>query len=290
MIAVTGATGTVGSALVRELEAMGAPARVFVRDAAAFGRPGRVEVVEGSFEDPAALRALVAGAQRLFLLSPPGTRGMVDQQVAVVRAAREAGVRHVVKVSSIGADEDAIGAGIIRAHREIERAIEASGMAFTHLRPHWFFQNELGQADGIAASGVFYAPDVARISAIDARDIAAVAAVVLAEGDVHAGRSYVLTGPQALGYADVAGVLTRELGRPVRWVEVGLDDARRSMLDAGLGELAEGFTEIMARYREGGVTAEVSGAVEQLLGRAPLSFAEFVRDHRDAFARVAAAA
>jgi len=109
--------------------------------------------------------------------------------------------------------------------------------------------------------------------------------------DGHEGARYVLTGPAPRGYADVARTLGDVLGQAVRWIEVGLDDARRAMLDGGLpAELAIGFTEIMARYREGGVTAQVSPHVESLLGRPPRRFEQFVRDHRDAFAGLAACA
>ena len=283
MIVITGATGTVGSALLRELPA--GEVRALMRDTAKAGalEARGFDVAIGSFDDPASMRAAFAGSDRLFLLSPPGTEDMVGQQVAAVDAARSAGVRHVVKLSSIGAEEERTAAGIIRAHRRIEAHIERSGLAFTHLRAHWFFQNELGNAASVAAQGAFWAPDVTRITAIDTRDIAAVAARVLTE-DGHEGAAYTLTGPQALGYSDVAAALSDVLGRTVRWNEVTLEEARSSMVDAGLPPaLAAGFTEIMARYREGGVTARVSPAVEEILGRPPRSFAQFAADHREAF-------
>jgi uncharacterized protein YbjT (DUF2867 family) len=291
MVVITGATGTVGTALLEELAGAAATTRVLVRDRAkapALAARG-FDVVHGSLDDAASMRRAFRGADRLFLLSPPGTDDMVGLQVAAVDAARAAGVRHVVKLSSIGADEPGTGAGIIAAHRRIEEHIERSGLAFTHLRPHWFFQNELGHGGSIATEGRFYAPDVTRISAIDARDIAAVAALVLTQ-DGHEGAAYTLTGPQALGYAEMAAVLSRVLGHTVRWAEVTLDQARSSMVGAGLPpELASGFTEIMRRYREGGVTARVSPAAGEILGRPPRSFEQFATDHRAAFAAAAAA-
>ena len=291
MIIVSGATGTVGRHLLEELRAAATPARVLVRDPrsiAAVEAQGFAAVV-GTFDDPDTLREGFVGAERLFLLSPPGTNAMVRQQLSAIDAARDAGIRHVVKLSSIGAEEEDTRAGIIRAHRVIERHIEASGLAFTHLRPHWFFQNELGQALTVAEEGTFHAPDVSSIAAIDARDIAAVAARVLVE-DGHEGAAYTLTGPAAIGYGDVAAVLSGVLDRPVRWTEVSLEYARSSMLDGGLApELAVGFAEIMARYREGGLTAQVSPVTEQLLGRPPRSFAQFAEEHRAAY-EVAAAA
>ena len=289
MIVVTGATGTVGTALLEELAASSVTARVLVRspERAIAARRLGMQIAPGSFEDESSLRVGLEGAERLFLLSPAGTDTMVRQQTDVVDIALECGVRHIVKVSSIGADETDIGASIIRAHRDIERHIEASGVAYTHLRAHWFAQNELAHAPSIVADGKLYAPDVTHITTIDARDIAAAAAHVLTH-DGHEGTGYVLTGPEALSYADVAATLTDVLAHPVRWIEVSLEAARDSMLDAGLPrELATGFTEIMARYRDGGATATVSPAIEGLLGRPPRRFEEFVRDHSAAFAGAA---
>ena len=289
MLLITGATGTIGTHLLGELAGRD-DVRALVRDragAAAVERAGAQAVV-GRFEDPASLRTAMAGVERVFLLSPPGDQAMVDAQTRVVDAAVDAGVAHVVKLSSIGADAPG-DARIVRAHRTIEQHVEASGLAWTHLRPHWFMQNELGQAASIA-DGVLHAPDVGRITTIDARDVAAAAARVLTTGG-HAGRSYLLTGPEPLSYADVAAALSEAVGRPVRWDEVTLEDARASMLDAGLPEvLAGGFTEILAGYRRGGEAARVSPDVEALTGRPPRTFRAFARDHREQLAPAASVA
>lgn len=285
MILVTGASGNVGSRLVRILVEAGVPTRALVRrpDAAAELQELGAEAVVGTFEDAEALRNAVRGVEQVYLVSPPGADGMVAQQVAVVEAAQAEGVRHIVKQSSIGADLDP-DASIVIAHRRIEEAIEDSGMSWTHLRPHWFMQNELGQAGTIAGDGVFYAPDVGEISMMDAADVAAVAAQVLM-GDGHEGQAYLLTGPQALSYADLAGVYSRILGREVRWQEVSLEEARDSMREAGMPEeLAVGFPEVMGGYRDGGVMRAVSPVVEELTGRAPRTFEEFLRENRGAYA------
>lgn len=285
MILVTGATGNVGTPLVEELASGGAKLRALVRpgsDVARLRELG-VETAEGSFDDEESLRRALDGVERVFLLTPPGVHDMLARQARVVDLAAAAGVEQIVKLSSIAADEPTE-ARIVRAHRRAEEHVERSGVAWTHLRPNWFMQNELAQAQTIAAAGTFYAPDVGRVSMVDARDVAAAAAAVLT-GEGHAGRAYVLTGPEALSYADVAERFTRALGRPVSWSEVTLEEARESMLAGGLpDDLAGGFTEIMARYREGGVTAAVSPAVEELTGRRPRSFEQFAGDYADSFA------
>jgi uncharacterized protein YbjT (DUF2867 family) len=290
VILVTGSTGNVGSNLVQELARSGVPARALVHEAEKSPPVQRLglETVVGSFEDEASLREAMDGVERLYLLAPPGVEVMVEQQLRVLSAAKETGVQYVVKQSSVCADERT-DASIILAHRRIEEEIEASGIAWTHLRPNWFMQNELGQAASVARDGVFYAPDVTQVSMIDARDVAAVAAHVLTTSG-HEGKAYLLTGPESLSYEDVAAVYSRVLGRSVSWKEVTLEDARQSMLDAGLpDELASGFTEIMARYRDGGSTRDISPAVRKLLGREPLSFEQFVHDHDEAFAAAGAA-
>lgn len=283
MILVTGATGNVGSRLVRELAAAGAPTRALVHrpESEAELQELGVDTVVGAFEDAESLRRAVDGVERVYIVSPPAVDGMVRQQLAVLEAARAGGVRHVVKQSSIAADEDT-DASLVAAHRRVEEAIEGSGLAWTHLRPHWFMTNELGQAGTIVADGVFYAPDVTEISLIDPADIAAVAARVLTS-DGHEGKAYLLTGPQLLSYSDVADVYSRVLGRDVRWQEVSMEQARDSMRESLPEELAVGFAEVMTRYREGGVCRSVSPWVEELTGRPPSSFEDFVRENRAAY-------
>ena len=213
---------------------------------------------------------------------------MAAHQRAVVDAARDAGVRHVVKLSSIAADEPSVSAGIVRAHRDVERHIEGSGMAFTHLRPHWFMQNELGQAESIAAEGTLSAPDVGRISSIDARTSRQSPPGSSPPTATRAGPTC-SPGPR---HSTTRASPTCHRGhRQPGAVDRGhLADARDSMLAGGLpDELATGFTEIMARYREGGITERVGSDVSDILGRPPRSFADFAADRLAAFAAAAPA-
>jgi uncharacterized protein YbjT (DUF2867 family) len=118
---------------------------------------------------------------------------------------------------------------------------------------------------------------------IDARDVAAVAARVLTT-DGYEGKAYTLTGPEPLGYADLAAVYSRVLDRPIQWQQVTLVEARAAMVASGLPEgLASGFCEVLRGYREGGVTEHASPAVAELLGREPRTFDQFVGDHADEY-------
>jgi uncharacterized protein YbjT (DUF2867 family) len=285
MILVTGSTGQVGSATVEELARLGAGVRAFARS----GRhlPAGAEVVEGSFEDAASVRRALDGVKTLFLLTPTGTDDALALQRRLIDLAADAGVERVVKQSVIAADEPGA-PRIMQAHRAAEQHLERSGMAWTHLRPCWFMQNELAQAPSVASTGSFHAPSVGRVSMVDARDVAAAAAAVLT-GDGHEGRAYVLTGPEPLSYLDIADRYTHALGRPVSWVEASLGEAEQALLGSGMGrDAAAGVREILVRYREGGVTAEVSPAVEALTGRRPRSFADFLHDYRRWYLPVAA--
>ncbi|HEV8044189.1 MAG TPA: SDR family oxidoreductase [Rubrobacter sp.] len=285
MILVTGSTGTNGGALVEELVALGAPVRAMVHTPQKAGSVERegVEAVVADFDAPETLDAALEGADRAFLVTPPDPR-QVEWERNFVDAANRAGVRHVVKLSVLGADEGApVRFG--RVHAESERHLEESGLAYTILRPGGFMQNSLAYAGSIASEGRFYAPLAeAKMAWIDVRDIAAVAARTLTE-DGHEGKTYELTGPRAISNREIAEKLSAATGKPVEHVEVSLEDAREGMVGAGLPEwLADGLVELNREVYEPGYAADVTGGVAEVTGREPRGFEEFARDHAGAFA------
>jgi len=283
MILVTGATGHVGSELVRLLAEAGTPARALIHspdNEAPIKRLG-LETALGDFEQPDTLDAAMAGCDHLFLLSPPNPR-QPEQEQHVIDAAKRAGVGHVVKQSVPGAAPDA-GLVFCRWHAQIEEYLAQSGLAHTLLRPSYFMQNFLMSAQPVAEQGVLYGmTGEGRISYIDTRDIAAVAAQVLTSPG-HQGTSYPLTGPEALSAAEVAERLSAAIGRQVRYVDVGPDAFRQALADAGLpgwlvDALIEGNTLLAA-----GHGATVTDEVARMTGRPPQTFAQFAADHRLAF-------
>lgn len=280
MILITGATGTTGGELVKLFQARGVRARVMARDPNKLTTTG-LEIVRGDFADPKSLDAALAGIERAFLLSAPDIRS-VELQGNFIEAARRAGVKHLVKVSSIAAAPDAP-CRFLRWHAEIEKRLADSGIPHTNLRPGFFMQNMLWMAGSIKAEGAFYAPSgPGKMGMIDVRDIAAVAFKALTE-DGHAGKSYTLTGPEALSHADAAQKLSRVIGRRVRHVDVSPSDFRKTMLDAGMPEwFADGLNELYAWVREGGA-AGVTNTVAKLTGKPPIRFEEFARDYAGAF-------
>ena len=288
MILVTGSTGKVGGGLIRELAAMGVPARAMVHTpekAGAMRREG-VEVAIGDFEAPETVDAALRGVERAFLLTPPDPR-QPEWEKNFVQAAKRAGVRHVVKQSAQGADADSP-MRIGRIHGECERLLEGSGMAWTFLRANLFMQTTLAFAPQVAAERRFFAPLAeAKTSMIDARDVAAVAARALSE-ERHEGKAHDLTGPEAISHRDVAGKLSAVLGRPVEHVEVSFEDAREAMVGSGMPQwLADALIELY-EVRQAGYMAGVTSAVAEIIGQEPRSYEDFARDHEGALGRAPA--
>ena len=284
MIFVTGATGTIGQALLHRLSARGVAARALTRSAARAEAlavlPG-IEVVAGDMARPETLGAALRGVDRAMLISSSDP-AMLDVQSSFIDAARRAGVGHVVKLSGIMPDLDSP-FRFARMHGEIERRLEASGMAFTHLRAGEFMTAYFRQVPSIVAKGALFLPMAdAKIASIDVGDIAEVAAVALTNPG-HEGKIYPLTGPEALTMNEVAAKLSAATGKAIRYVDVAPDDAKRAQLAAGMpAYLADALAELFAERRKG-KESEVSPPVPELIGRAATSFDEFARRHAAIF-------
>ncbi|MDB4944618.1 MAG: hypothetical protein JWP97_4152 [Labilithrix sp.] len=280
-ILITGATGTVGRALVAELGAQGVAFTAMTRGNVASLPPGTARV-HGDFDDASSLARALEGVERAFLLTP-STSAAEDQQLRFVEAARIAGVRHVVKLSQWAADARSP-VRFLRYHAAVEEALRASGMAFTFLRPNLFMQALLGFAASVQRDGKLFAPGAdARISLIDVRDIAAVAAAALTSAG-HEGRTYDLTGPEALTHDELAAALARVRGKDTAFVHV--DDAamRGALLGMGMPSWQlEGLLEDYAHYRRGEAET-VTTTVREVTGTPARSFEAFAQEHAGAFA------
>lgn len=283
MILLTGATGTVGRLTAAQLEAKGVAFRVMARDpVAARALLGEwPEVVPGDFSAPASLAPAFAGVTCLSLLCAP-VENLTALELNAVEAAGRAGIPRIVKMSAIDAKADAETA-IRRWHGVVEGRIAGEGFAFTHLWPNAFMQNFRRFAPLIKKNGAFRAPlGDARISLVDAQDVAAVTVAALTE-ERHAGQTYEITGPAALSYGECAAILSEVLARPVRFETVPPEEGHAALVEAGLPAwLADALTELDALFRDG-FGAPVTDVVEQTTGRPPRAFADFARDNAALF-------
>jgi uncharacterized protein YbjT (DUF2867 family) len=282
VILVTGATGKVGQEVVRQLVAAGAPVRALVRDpirASHIRLPG-VEIVVGDLSQPQTLTGPLAGVEQVFLLSAPDP-DQVTLQGNLIEAARQSGARRIVKVSVAGGPDS--GTQLGRWHWATEKQLEASGLAFTFLRPIWYMQQLLVFAPTIAATGSFQLPmGTGAVAIVDVRDVAAVAVCALTQSG-HDRKIYDVTGPAALSFDEMADELSTAADRKIAYVHVPPDYGRKQL--AGLGVprwLADDMIVLCASFREG-YGAAVSSAVRDVTGRPARPFSEFARDYAPAF-------
>src|SRR5262249_36679057 len=214
--------------LLRLLSSAGQPARALARD------PGRGQTwpgitwVSGDLARPETLAPAFAGCLKLYLLTG-NSENAGELQRQAIAAARQAGVAHVVKLSAFGASPHS-NSMIGRMHHQIERELQESGMSWTMLRPHHFMQNLLGQAANIINDGVVYSSSGdGKIPFVDTRDIAAVALVSLTQSG-HAGKKYVVTGGEAISYRQATEILSKAIGKPLRFIDEPPDQARARLV------------------------------------------------------------
>jgi uncharacterized protein YbjT (DUF2867 family) len=282
-ILITGATGTIGNFLIERLSALGAQMQVLVRSrqqAEAFAARG-IDSFIGDFAQPETLAPALAGVEKLFLLSAANPR-QVEWQGNMIEAARGAGVPHIVKLSASCAGPFPH-LPIKRWHYETEEQLKDSGVPYTFLRPNCFMQNSLHWARTIREKGVFYLPvGDAKVSQVDARDIAAAAAAVLT-GSGHESQTYEITGSEAITFEEVAEHLSNALGKKVRYARTSFEESRQHMLGYGMEEwLAAAVTQTYRLMSEGG-SQHVTDNVSQLTGNDPITFAQFARDYAERF-------
>lgn len=276
-VLVTGATGTVGAAVVAELVAAGEPVRAAVRQPGAVV-PGGAEPVRFDFSDQTSWAPAFDGVDRLFLLRPPAISDVTTYLRPVVRLAAERRLRQVVFLSVLGVNR-------FLPHWQVERDIEAAGLPHTFLRPAFFAQNLSGayRRDIVDHDRIRLASGHGRTSFVDTRDVAAVAALALRDPAAHAGAAPTLTGPAALTYFQVAALLTSRLGRPIEYQPVGLLRYRRELLAQGLDPAYVNVQLVINAVARVGLAARTTPDVERLLGRGPIPLDAFIADHAGAW-------
>jgi uncharacterized protein YbjT (DUF2867 family) len=248
MILVTGANGRTGRAVLEMLHSRRVPVRAMVRDAAKATGLLAAEIVVADFGKPHTLSSVLEGIDSVYLTSAPDPE-QVTMHRNFIRAAAQAGVRHIVRHSVRGADDNSP-IKIARWHAASQRELETSGVAWTHLQPVFNMQNFLRFAPSIRSQGTFFAPmrDGA-ISMVDARDVASVAVEALTAAG-HEEQTYLVTGPEPLTFADAAQELSNVLGRPIRYLASKLAPAcSQRVCRSGTRKTCSGFMRSMPQGR-----------------------------------------
>jgi len=276
MILITGATGTTGSEIVRQLAGRDIKVRAMVRDPSKVGNWGDVEVVTADFDKPDTIRTALKGVERVYLVTPPG-ENMKRRQLDFIDIAVKSGVKRIVRLSVIGAgDADRI---LLNEHNKLDEKLINSGLDYVILRPNFFMQNLFAVSDTIRENGVIHYPaGEAKVSMVDVRDIASVAVEALVTDD-YLGRSLDITGPEAITFTEVAEHIGYVDGKDVKFVDVPPDKAIKAMIDSGMTEwMAKGLVDLFDGYKMG-IGDKVTDTVREITGEEPISFRQFVIDH-----------
>jgi uncharacterized protein YbjT (DUF2867 family) len=270
-ILVTGATGTIGRHVADQLARAGHPVRALTRDATRARLPAGVQVVEGDLSSPDTLGPALQDATALHLIPIAGDDYRpLETAPEIVGAAVAAGVKRITVLT--GSDDELA----------VVRAAEASGVDWTHVRPLEFMANKLAWAESIRAEGVVTAGFGGHISAVvDEADVAAVIVAALTE-DGHTGRTYTPTGPEALSRRDTARIIGEVIGLPVRFDELTEAEVRAQMREQGV---QPDVIDFVVGYEASPPpdASVVLPVVEQVTGRPPRSFADWVSAHADVF-------
>jgi uncharacterized protein YbjT (DUF2867 family) len=287
MILVTGATGKNGTEIIKRLSGRGERIRAMVHkrtDILNVTHNCALQFVEADFDDATSLRKALDGVQRAFLVTNSSEKAE-ERQLRFVALARESGVKHIVYLSQLHASLDSP-LRFLRYHAVVEEALRRSGMSYTNLRPNLYMQGLLMFGQLIASEGRFFAPvGDARVSVVDVRDVASVAVAALTQTK-HEGKTYDITGPEALTHAEMAAQLSQLLDRSVTFVDIPEQVFREELRRLQVPDWeADGLIEDYAHYRRG-EASDISTAIEEATGQPPHSFREFVRDYRAAFLKI----
>lgn len=281
---VIGSTGTIGSELVRLLSKEDVIIRAVMRDFSKIEDLPNVLWVKGDVSKDTLIDGVLAGTTRLFLLT--GNRpGFGENQINIIERAKEAGVRHIVKLSALGASPKTE-AGLAKEHYDVEQALEALNISFTILRPHAFMQNWL---DDVAKTvrnerKIYAAIADGKVPYIDARDIAAVAAEALLHPEKHHGKYYVLTSAEAISFYDLANAISGAIGEKVVYQALSMDEMRARMENQGISDkMIDSYLALASYQKAGGPTARTSDHVQNVLGRPPRDIRTFAEDYKEEF-------
>lgn len=281
---IIGSTGTIGNELVRLLSEEGVIIRAVMRDFKKIRELPNVLWIKADVSKDTLIEGVLAGTTRLFILTGNRT-GFSETQMKIIEKAKEVGVKHIVKLSALGASPRTK-SGLAKEHYDVEQALEASGISFTILRPHAFMQNWLGDvAETVRKERKIYAAIAdGKVPYIDARDIATVAAEALLHPEKHNGKYYVLTSSKAISFYDLADAISQAIGEKVTYEALSMDAMRTRMENQGLSNnMIDSYLALASYQKAGGPTARTSDDVQNILGKSPRDIKAFTRDYKEKF-------
>jgi len=278
IITVFGATGKVGREMLEFFSQGGTYCRAVTRDLKKVKAHSFVTWIEGNLADKNSLYNAIAGSKRLFLTTSFSEK-MADLQNNAIDVAREAGVEHIVKLSTKGVSEKSEFL-IPKLHYQIEQKLKSSGLNWTILQPSAFMQNWLGDfSDAIKKERKIYdAVGDIKMPFVDARDIAEVAVRILINPEKHVNKTYMLTGSEAVSYYEVAEAVSQAIHEPVTYVSQTPEEARKRLEAKGLPEWAVKLFLVMAKNQQAD-GATVSTAVQEILGKPSRNVYYFAKDY-----------
>ncbi|PWU82635.1 MAG: NAD(P)-dependent oxidoreductase [Candidatus Nitrosopolaris wilkensis] len=293
-ILVTGSTGTVGSEVVKQLASPSSvhgviKAAVHSRDKAdKFKSYNSVEIVDIDYNRSETIADALENVDKLFWLTPLAPN-MTEISSNLVKEAKKNDVRYIVKLSVMGADAEP-GTTIGRVHRQEEKIIEESGIPYTFLRCTAFMQNFVNFfGPTIKTQNAFYIPaGDGKVSFVDVRDIAVVATEILTKSNAkksqqYENKAYAITGEEALSYSQAAEILSNEIGKKISYIDIPEEDARKAMKEAGIdGWHVDALMELY-RIIRADHASQTTATVEEIIGRKPLSLAQFAKDYVEFF-------
>jgi uncharacterized protein YbjT (DUF2867 family) len=287
MILITGASGTVGRTVLNDVARSGQPHRAMYRSKEDAGKaPSGTDTVIADFADKSSLAHALRDVASVYLVCSP-IPDLAQLEGNVIEACQAGGVRRIVLNSALGAGD--YPKSFPAWHRRVEDQLRASKLTYCVLRPNSFLQNIVAfYAPSIRAQGAFYAGmGNARVSYLDVRDIAAVAAKAL-QGGEHDGKTYELNGPEAVTYAEVASRITKQTGVAAKYVDIPVEAQRKAMLDQGMPDWQVTALIDLQAYYTGGQGGTTDGLLTRLLGRQPIPLDQFLKENAAAFRSQAA--
>ena len=282
---VIGASGTVGSNIVKDLVAQGHQVRATTSRKDNTGKRGAVETVLLNLATGEGIAAALKGVDGAYLLAPPGYADQQKLLSPIVAEAKRQKTGKVVLMTAMGAN------AADTPFRRVEQELEASGLRYNIVRPNWFMQNfQTFWVHGINGEGKISLPaGNAKTSFIDARDIAAVAVRLLTTDDQD-NKAFDITGPESLTHAEVAAILSKETGRQIGYQDIDPDVLRKGLLAGGVPADYTEFLLVILDFLKQGYAERTTNEVKNLLGREPIGFARYAKDSRAAWNPVKAAA